>query len=84
MADCSSDKCCDHLFTLHSVHDNCPHDALSCAAEEGLQNLKVPGASQICNQAEGADNQLVCDDHSHGDWPFKWVEVFAVNNASHM
>uniref|UniRef100_A0A7S1BZH0 Uncharacterized protein n=1 Tax=Corethron hystrix TaxID=216773 RepID=A0A7S1BZH0_9STRA len=83
VADCSSDECRDLFFTLRSVHDNCPHDALSRAAEEGLHDLEVPCADQICNQAAGADSQLVCDAHGHGDGPFEWAGVFAVDDASH-
>eukprot|EP00592_Proboscia_alata_P006184 CAMPEP_0194357130 /NCGR_PEP_ID=MMETSP0174-20130528/4658_1 /TAXON_ID=216777 /ORGANISM="Proboscia alata, Strain PI-D3" /LENGTH=383 /DNA_ID=CAMNT_0039127023 /DNA_START=407 /DNA_END=1558 /DNA_ORIENTATION=- len=86
LSDCSSDTCRDHFFMLRSVHDSCEHDVLSRASEEGLHDMEVPCVSQICNQAEGADNQLVCDDHSghdHGDGAFEWAGVFKVNDSTH-
>lgn len=81
--DCSSDTCRDLFFTLRTVHDSCDHDALTPASEEGLHDLERPCAAQICNQASGASNQLVCDPHGHGGAAFEWAGVFAVAADTH-
>jgi hypothetical protein len=82
--DCSSDTCRDLYFTLRIVHDDCPHDVLSRAAEAGLHDLERPCAEQICNQASGSSSQLVCDPHAgHGDGAFEWAGVFAVADGMH-
>lgn len=80
--DCSSDTCRDLFFTLRTVHDGCPHDTLSRASEEGLHDLERPCADQICNQADGSSNQLVCD--PHGSSAFEWAGVFATDDATHV
>ncbi|CAB9509690.1 expressed unknown protein [Seminavis robusta] len=69
--DCSSDICRDAFFTVRAAHDTCPHDTLSRAAEEGLHDLEIPCANQICNPGE--EDQITCkeeDEHEledHGE-----------------
>jgi len=55
-ADCSSDTCRDLYFTLRVVHDDCPHDTLTTAAEEGLHDMEVSCKMYTCN-ASGAKEQ---------------------------
>ncbi len=74
--DCSSDICSDLFFTLRVVHDDCPHDVLSRAAEDGLHDLERPCAQHICNRPNSKSSQLVCDNHGH-DWgSYEWVGTF--------
>ncbi|KAL7543688.1 hypothetical protein ACHAXR_012996, partial [Thalassiosira sp. AJA248-18] len=61
--DCSSVACRDNYFVLRVAHDLCDHDTLSRASEEGLHDMEVSCAAQICNTAGGEDAQLVCEDH---------------------
>ena len=82
--DCSSDTCRDLFFTLRTVHDSCDHDALTPAAERGLHDLERPCAAQVCNQASGQSNQLVCDPHGgHGSGVYEWAGVFATAANTH-
>lgn len=81
LMDCSPNTCRDLYFTLRTVHDSCDHDALSPAAEDGLHDLERPCAAQVCNQASGQSNQLVCD--RHGSGAFEWAGVFATASDSH-
>ena len=72
MVDCSSEKCKSDFTTLRVVHDSCPHDTLSIAAEKGLHDLEVPCKDVLCNAVDGDDQQLVCkgddhDDHDHAE-----------------
>ena len=60
--DCSSDACRDAFFLLVATHDNCPHDTLSTASEEGLHTFEDICTMHLCNSGDGTD-QLVCDDH---------------------
>jgi len=86
LTDCTTEICRDHYFMLRAAHDSCEHDVLSTAAEKGLHDMEAPCAAQICNQAIGDDNQLVCDDHSdhaHGHGAFEWSGMFSVNDSSH-
>lgn len=63
--DCSSDACRDLFFILSAVHNQCDHDTLSRASEEGLHDLEVTCANHVCNIVDGVNNQLVCDE-DHG------------------
>ena len=65
LTDCSN--CKSDFLTLRTVHDSCPHDTLSQAAEEILHDFEVPCAMHQCNVpgTAGGDSQLVCDDHDH-------------------
>lgn len=64
--DCSSDECKNAFFTLSMVHDNCDHDTLTQAAEEGLHDLEVSCPQHVCDT--GVEDQLVCDEeHDHED-----------------
>ena len=54
----------DNFLMLRVTHDSCEHDTLSRAAEEGLHDLEVACAAVLCNAVDGADQQLVCDDHA--------------------
>ena len=65
LTDCSTDTCKTDFLTLRTVHDSCPHDTLSQAAEEILHDYEVPCIQHQCNVAGAADSQLVCDDHDH-------------------
>ena len=60
--DCAPDICRDAYFLLVATHDNCDHDALSVAAEEGLHDFEDVCAMHLCNSGDGTD-QLVCDEH---------------------
>lgn len=66
--DCSSDECKASFFTLSMVHDNCDHDVLSQASEEGLHDLEGACPQHVCDT--GVEDQLVChdshDEHDHG------------------
>ena len=63
--DCSSDACKANFLTLRVVHDDCEHDTLSQASEEGLHDMEVSCASVLCNAVAGDDKQLVCVDGKH-------------------
>mmetsp|Transcript_2606 Transcript_2606/g.4152 ORF Transcript_2606/g.4152 Transcript_2606/m.4152 type:complete len:209 (-) Transcript_2606:856-1482(-) len=63
--DCSSDACKANFLTLRVVHDDCEHDTLSQASEEGLHDMEVSCASVLCNAVDGDDKQLVCVDGKH-------------------
>lgn len=72
-SDCAPDACRDAFFLLVATHDNCDHDTLSVAAEEGLHDFEDVCTMHTCNSGDGID-QLVCDedhddedDHGHGD-----------------
>ena len=58
--DCSSDECKNAFFTLSTVHDNCDHDVISQAAEEGLHDLEESCPQHVCDT--GVEDQLVCDE----------------------
>ena len=61
---CDEAKCKDNYFALVYVHDNCPHEALTQDAEEGLHDLEVSCGDFKCNS--GTDESLECHDHDHG------------------
>lgn len=65
--DCSSDTCRDLFFLLRITHDACEHDTLSTFSEEGLHDLEVPCADQICNDPAGGASQLICDEDEHDE-----------------
>lgn len=67
LADCSADTCKTNFLTLRTVHDSCPHDTLSQAAEEILHDYEVPCVQHQCNVASAAGSKLVCDSHDHHD-----------------
>eukprot|EP00588_Corethron_pennatum_P005516 CAMPEP_0194292360 /NCGR_PEP_ID=MMETSP0169-20130528/45462_1 /TAXON_ID=218684 /ORGANISM="Corethron pennatum, Strain L29A3" /LENGTH=373 /DNA_ID=CAMNT_0039040519 /DNA_START=17 /DNA_END=1138 /DNA_ORIENTATION=+ len=84
LTDCSTDVCREHYFMLRAAHDSCDHDVLSTASEKGLHDMEVPCAAQLCNQAIGDDNQLVCEaPHAHGDGAFEWSGMFSIADSSH-
>eukprot|EP00579_Thalassiosira_antarctica_P001491 CAMPEP_0201872914 /NCGR_PEP_ID=MMETSP0902-20130614/5526_1 /ASSEMBLY_ACC=CAM_ASM_000551 /TAXON_ID=420261 /ORGANISM="Thalassiosira antarctica, Strain CCMP982" /LENGTH=236 /DNA_ID=CAMNT_0048399347 /DNA_START=50 /DNA_END=760 /DNA_ORIENTATION=+ len=64
--DCSSDACRDNYLTLLVTHDDCEHDTLSRASEEGLHDMERACVDVVCNSVDGADKQLVCEDDGHG------------------
>ena len=61
--DCSSTECRDAFFILRVVHDECDHNTLSRASEEGLHDLEVYCMNQVCNIA-GTENALL---ECHGE-----------------
>lgn len=61
-SNCASDACRDAFFLLVATHDNCDHDALSVAAEEGLHDFEDVCTMHFCNSGDGTD-QLICDEH---------------------
>lgn len=63
LTDCSA--CKSDFLTLRTVHDSCPHDTISQAAEEILHDFEEPCAIHQCNVPGADDSQLVCDDHDH-------------------
>merc|ERR1719188_1444424 len=63
--DCSSQECIDQFRRLTTVHDNCEHDVLTQAAEEGFHDLEVPCAAAVCDS--GVNDQLICDEHHDHD-----------------
>lgn len=65
LSDCSSEDCIQSYFTLLSVHDGCPHDDLSQAAEVGFHDIEEACANAQCTS--GDEDQLVCDSHDDGD-----------------
>ncbi|GAX21549.1 hypothetical protein FisN_6Hh440 [Fistulifera solaris] len=65
LTDCSSEACGTNFLTLVAVHDNCPHESLTTAAEEGLHDMESICTMHVCNSATATESQLVCDDHSH-------------------
>lgn len=72
LTDCSSEACSTNYFTLIAVHDNCSHESLSQASEEGLHDMEESCSMHVCNSATGTESQLVCnhaaeEDHNDGD-----------------
>lgn len=66
LTDCSSDACHDDYLILRMVHDECPHDTLTGAAEDGLHDLEVPCIQHSCNQVSAEEDQLTCTDEAGG------------------
>eukprot|EP00565_Helicotheca_tamesis_P002555 CAMPEP_0185726964 /NCGR_PEP_ID=MMETSP1171-20130828/2782_1 /TAXON_ID=374046 /ORGANISM="Helicotheca tamensis, Strain CCMP826" /LENGTH=239 /DNA_ID=CAMNT_0028395415 /DNA_START=747 /DNA_END=1466 /DNA_ORIENTATION=- len=63
LTDCSTPTCKENFHILRAVHDDCDHDSLSQAAEEGIHDLEESCAAQACNpESSLARDQLVCDD----------------------
>ncbi|GAX14655.1 hypothetical protein FisN_6Lh440 [Fistulifera solaris] len=65
LTDCSPEACGTNFLTLVAVHDNCPHESLTTAAEEGLHDMESICTMHACNSATTAESQVVCDDHAH-------------------
>lgn len=65
ITDCSLEGCEEAYFSLLTTHDQCEHDVLSTAAEEGYHDMEEACENlHMCN-AVGKD-PLVCDEESAG------------------
>jgi len=59
LSDCTKDGCKENYFLLLSTHDDCPHDALSTAAEKGYHDMEDACGMHVCSSSSGKD-PLVC------------------------
>jgi len=57
--DCSSDECENNYSILRVVHDDCDHDVLSTAAEEGIHDFEDI-CTPKCNTPASKTDQLTC------------------------
>ena len=86
---CVFNFCRNNFLTLRVVHDDCEHDTLTRASEEGLHDMERACADVLCNAGENADDQTVCVEdphagHDHGDGAFEWSGVFALADDKHV
>lgn len=59
LSDCSSEKCTNAYLTLRVVHDDCEHDVISTASEEGLHDFEDV-CKVGCNAPASKGDQLTC------------------------
>jgi len=68
--DCSSETCASAYRTLKVVHDTCPEDTLSTAAETNFHDMEETcDELHGCNLPAGEGDPLVCNEGDDGDSP---------------